>query len=138
VAAGAPIVFGLSEPSAAAKKSAGRNAVAAPLFEAIVPVVACVLVEGDVTVSLVAGELVVVADPVVAVGLADGLVDVEPHPASGRATAMAASAAPVAERLIGGPPAADQPLTGVVMRPVGRRRPAKLFEYDGRRRYASP
>jgi hypothetical protein len=133
VAAGAPIVRGLSEPSAAAKKSAGKNAVAAPLFDGIVPVVAWVPVVGDVTLSLVAGLGVVVA-LVVAVPDVVVLVDDEPHPASGRIAARVASTAAVAERLIDEPPAADKSSRGFEMRPVGTRRPARLFEYDAHRR----
>jgi hypothetical protein len=109
VAAGAAIVRGLSEPSGAAKKYAGRNAVAAPLFDGIVPVVALVLVDGDVTVSLVAGLLAVVALVVAELDVVT-LVDDEPHPASGRAAARVARAAPVAARLIDGPSDADNSL----------------------------
>jgi hypothetical protein len=144
VAAGAATDRGLSEPSAATKKSAGRNAVAAPLLDGIVPVV-CVLVAGAVAVVVPVVAVAVVPVAVVPVPVPPvpvavpvvGLVDDPPHPATVTTSAIVATSAPAAERLprlISATPEADKPLTGVEMRPVGRRRQARLFEYDAHRR----
>lgn len=129
VAAGAATIGGLSEPSALATNVAGRNAVAAPLFEGIEPV--ALLVCGGLVVGA-DGALVPLADAVLPP--ADDAFDPAPQPASGRTTAVVARTTAVAGRLIHQPSAADKFPRGVEMRPRGKRRPARLFEYDARHR----
>jgi hypothetical protein len=100
VAAGAATVGGLSESSELATNVAGRNAVAAPLFDGIEPVV---LVVCGALVVAADGAPVPLADAVLPP--ADGLFDPAPQPASGRTTAAVARSTVVAGRVIHQPAA---------------------------------